>query len=103
MRQSLKSNSVRVSVIGVGSAEVYVCSVLAKETGGTYSVALDDSHLRHLLSCLVQPPSTADTSSSTPALVKMGFPHHSTSDSSKSSSLAMCMWLAYLLIYIIYP
>ncbi|NWI68138.1 TF2H2 factor, partial [Todus mexicanus] len=44
----LKAVKIRVSVIGL-SAEVRVCTVLARETGGTYHVILDESHYKELL------------------------------------------------------
>ncbi|KAL1137790.1 hypothetical protein AAG570_009486 [Ranatra chinensis] len=86
--QKLKTCGVRVSVIGVG-AEVRLCAVLCKTTGGTYSVILDDVHYKHLLHQQVLPPPAATTGSDN-ALIKMGFPHHAPTDS-KTTSLAMCM------------
>ncbi|KAB0403733.1 hypothetical protein E2I00_013134, partial [Balaenoptera physalus] len=46
--KTLKAAKIRVSVIGL-SAEVRVCTVLARETGGTYHVILDESHYKELL------------------------------------------------------
>lgn len=42
----MKSNNIRCSVIGL-AAEVHVCKTLTKETGGVYSVVLDDVHYRY--------------------------------------------------------
>ena len=44
-----------MSVIGL-SAEVRVCTVLTRETGGTYHVCLDESHFKELLLFHVKPP-----------------------------------------------
>uniref|UniRef100_A0A1B6EUB8 General transcription factor IIH subunit n=1 Tax=Cuerna arida TaxID=1464854 RepID=A0A1B6EUB8_9HEMI len=85
----LKSHNVRVSVIGL-AAEVRVCSALCRETGGTYSVVLDDRHFRDLLYQHVEPPPSAAAGSQEASLVKMGFPHHEMTEG-RSSSLTMCM------------
>ena len=53
--KALKSNNVRVSVIGL-AAEVRICRHLCRETGGEYGVLLDDHHLKQLIMNLVQPP-----------------------------------------------
>ncbi|XP_041042248.1 general transcription factor IIH subunit 2 isoform X2 [Carcharodon carcharias] len=69
----LKTAKIRVSVIGL-SAEVRVCTVLTRETGGTYHVILDESHFRELLSYHVRPPPA--NSNSECSLIRMGFPQH---------------------------
>ncbi|XP_044302431.1 general transcription factor IIH subunit 2 isoform X2 [Varanus komodoensis] len=69
----LKAVKIRVSIIGL-SAEVRVCTVLARETGGTYHVILDESHYRELLMHHVSPPPA--NSSSESSLIRMGFPQH---------------------------
>lgn len=46
--EKLKDTRVRVSVIGL-AAEVYVCKKLCTETGGSYHVALNESHFGELL------------------------------------------------------
>ncbi|KAF7250263.1 General transcription factor IIH subunit 2 [Varanus komodoensis] len=64
----LKAVKIRVSIIGL-SAEVRVCTVLARETGGTYHVILDESHYRELLMHHVSPPPA--NSSSESSLIRM--------------------------------
>uniref|UniRef100_A0A4W6FPH7 General transcription factor IIH subunit n=1 Tax=Lates calcarifer TaxID=8187 RepID=A0A4W6FPH7_LATCA len=71
--KTLKSLKVRVSVIGL-SAEVRVCTVLTRETGGLYHVILDESHFKELLMMHVKPPPAS--SSSECSLIRMGFPQH---------------------------
>ncbi|KAG7318619.1 hypothetical protein KOW79_018374 [Hemibagrus wyckioides] len=71
--KTLKSLKIRVSVIGL-SAEVRVCSVLTRETGGSYNVILDESHFKELLTFHVKPPPAS--SSSECSLIRMGFPQH---------------------------
>ncbi|PNJ60883.1 GTF2H2C isoform 7, partial [Pongo abelii] len=71
--KTLKAAKIRVSVIGL-SAEVRVCTVLARETGGTYHVILDESHYKELLTHHVSPPPAS--SSSECSLIRMGFPQH---------------------------
>lgn len=73
MITTLKSLKIRVSVIGL-SAEVRVCTVLTRETGGTYHVILDESHFKELLMFHVKPPPAS--SSSECSLIRMGFPQH---------------------------
>ncbi|XP_069792749.1 general transcription factor IIH subunit 2 isoform X2 [Narcine bancroftii] len=95
----LKATKIRVSVIGL-SAEVRVCTVLARETGGrdhcscsreqghhschigprfpflpgVHNVILDESHFRDLLNYHVRPPPA--NSNSECSLIRMGFPQH---------------------------
>ncbi|CAI5516416.1 unnamed protein product [Closterium sp. Naga37s-1] len=65
----------RCSIIGVGGAEVHICRHIAQQTGGRYSVAMDDAHLRELLmSHAPPPPVQAGSAASTASLVRMGFP-----------------------------
>ncbi|KAK1892570.1 General transcription factor IIH subunit 2 [Dissostichus eleginoides] len=71
--KTLKALKVRVSVIGL-SAEVRVCTVLTRETGGSYHVILDESHFKELLMLHVKPPPAS--SSSECSLIRMGFPQH---------------------------
>lgn len=56
--KSLKENNIRVSIIGL-AAEVRICREIAKRTGGSYNVLLDDHHLKELILNLVQPPAVA--------------------------------------------
>ncbi|XP_043967583.1 general transcription factor IIH subunit 2 isoform X1 [Gambusia affinis] len=72
--KTLKSLKVRVSVIGL-SAEVRVCTVLTRDTGGSYHVILDESHFKELLMLHVTPPPASFSSES--SLIRMGFPQHS--------------------------
>ncbi|MGH0170452.1 UNVERIFIED_CONTAM: hypothetical protein FKN15_070869, partial [Acipenser sinensis] len=67
--KSLKALKIRVSVIGL-SAEVRVCTVLTRETGGTYHVILDESHYKELLQYHVKPHPAS--SSSECSLIRMG-------------------------------
>lgn len=83
--QVCKNANVRCSVISL-AAEVHVYKKLAKETDGVFSVILDDVHLRDLLQEHVEPPPS--TVGNEPALIKMGFPSHA---SSESASLGLCM------------
>uniref|UniRef100_A0ACB8ER87 General transcription factor IIH subunit 2 n=1 Tax=Sphaerodactylus townsendi TaxID=933632 RepID=A0ACB8ER87_9SAUR len=69
----LKAVKIRVSIIGL-SAEVRVCTVIARETGGTYHVILDESHYKELLMHHVSPPPACSSSES--SLIRMGFPQH---------------------------
>ncbi|KAF4074677.1 hypothetical protein AMELA_G00242010 [Ameiurus melas] len=87
--QTLKSLKIRVSVIGL-SAEVRVCTILTRETGGSYNVILDESHFKELLTFHVKPPPAS--SSSECSLIRMGFPQHviaSASDQDSKPSFSM--------------
>nr|XP_008538057.1 PREDICTED: general transcription factor IIH subunit 2 [Equus przewalskii] len=87
--QTLKAAKIRVSVIGL-SAEVRVCTVLARETGGTYHVILDESHYKELLTHHVSPPPASSNSEC--SLIRMGFPQHtiaSLSDQDAKPSFSM--------------
>lgn len=67
-----KNEKMRCSVVGL-SAEIYVCKHLCEETGGLYSVALNESHFKDLL-LEHAPPPPAIAEFAVPSLVKMGFP-----------------------------
>uniref|UniRef100_A0A2K5DST3 VWFA domain-containing protein n=1 Tax=Aotus nancymaae TaxID=37293 RepID=A0A2K5DST3_AOTNA len=87
--KTLKAAKIRVSVIGL-SAEVRVCTVLARETGGTYHVILDESHYKELLTHHVSPPPASSNSEC--SLIRMGFPQHtiaSLSDQDAKPSFSM--------------
>ncbi|XP_040197484.1 general transcription factor IIH subunit 2 [Rana temporaria] len=73
MIKSLKASKIRVSVIGL-SAEVRVCTVLTRETGGVYHIILDESHYKELLMHHVSPPPANNSSEC--SLIRMGFPQH---------------------------
>lgn len=47
-----------------------MCTVLTRETGGSYHVILDESHFKELLMLHVKPPPA--TSSSECSLIRMG-------------------------------
>uniref|UniRef100_A0A8B9KYG0 VWFA domain-containing protein n=1 Tax=Astyanax mexicanus TaxID=7994 RepID=A0A8B9KYG0_ASTMX len=87
--KTLKELKIRVSVIGL-SAEVRVCTILTRETGGSYNVILDESHFKELLMLHVKPPPAS--SSSECSLIRMGFPQHiiaSVSDQDAKPSFSM--------------
>ncbi|GLJ40996.1 hypothetical protein SUGI_0848700 [Cryptomeria japonica] len=67
-----KDAKMRCSVVGL-SAEIYICKHLCEETGGVYSVALDESHFKDLL-LEHAPPPPAIAEFAVASLVKMGFP-----------------------------
>lgn len=79
--EQLRRDRIRVSIVSV-SAQVRVSERIAKETGGTYAVALDPDHFKALLfeEHIRPPPITSTTGSSgqaappTSYLVPMGFP-----------------------------
>lgn len=84
--ESVRKVGIRCSIIGL-AAEVHVCKLLARVTGGDFGVALDDVHFRELLlQQVLPPPSATITTPSGPnatvaptidaSLVKMGFPQH---------------------------
>uniref|UniRef100_A0A9J8BJS5 General transcription factor IIH subunit n=1 Tax=Cyprinus carpio carpio TaxID=630221 RepID=A0A9J8BJS5_CYPCA len=87
--KTLNGLKIRVSVIGL-SAEVRVCTILTRETGGSYNVILDESHFKELLILHVKPPPAS--SSSECSLIRMGFPQHaiaSMSDQDAKPSFSM--------------
>ena len=80
-----KKSNLRCSVISL-AAEVRIYKKLATETNGSFAVSIDDVHLRDLLHDNVEP--LESTAGAQPALIKMGFPSHASSD---SASLGLCM------------
>ncbi|XP_056602502.1 general transcription factor IIH subunit 2 [Triplophysa dalaica] len=87
--KTIKDLKIRVSVIGL-SAEVRVCTILTRETGGSYNVILDEGHFKELLMLHVKPPPAS--SSSECSLIRMGFPQHviaSMSDQDAKPSFSM--------------
>ncbi|KAH9681025.1 General transcription factor IIH subunit 2 [Citrus sinensis] len=70
--QKCKESKIRCSVIGL-SAEMFICKHLCQETGGTYSVALDESHSKELI-LEHAPPPPAIAEFAIASLIKMGFP-----------------------------
>ncbi|KAL0542001.1 hypothetical protein IC582_022086 [Cucumis melo] len=81
--QKCKTSKIRCSVIGL-TAEIFICRHLCQETGGSYSVALDESHFKELL-LEHAPPPPAIADSAMPNLIKMGFPQRAA-----ESSIAIC-------------
>ncbi|KAK9154109.1 hypothetical protein Sjap_001589 [Stephania japonica] len=70
--QKCKNSKIRCSVVGL-SAEIYICKHLCQETGGTYTVAMDEAHMKELLlEHAPPPPAIAEFAVSN--LIKMGFP-----------------------------
>ncbi|XP_077239516.1 general transcription factor II H2 [Tasmannia lanceolata] len=70
--QKCKKAKIRCSVVGL-SAEIYICKHLCEETGGSYTVALDESHFKELL-LEHAPPPPAIAEFAIANLIKMGFP-----------------------------
>ncbi|XP_010257340.1 PREDICTED: general transcription factor IIH subunit 2 [Nelumbo nucifera] len=70
--QKCKKSKIRCSVVGL-SAEIYICKHLCQETGGSYTVALDESHFKELL-LEHAPPPPAIAEFAIANLIKMGFP-----------------------------
>mmetsp|Transcript_11153 Transcript_11153/g.33448 ORF Transcript_11153/g.33448 Transcript_11153/m.33448 type:complete len:453 (+) Transcript_11153:338-1696(+) len=70
--KAARQHRVRASVVGL-SAQVHVCELLTKQTGGTYSVALDERHLEEVVRQHAPPPPTAAASTAA-SMVRMGFP-----------------------------
>ncbi|KAJ6835088.1 putative general transcription factor IIH subunit 2 [Iris pallida] len=67
-----KIAKIRCSVVGL-SAEIFICKYLCEETGGSYTVALDESHFKELLlEHAPPPPAIAEYAAAN--LIKMGFP-----------------------------
>ncbi|XP_022157930.1 general transcription factor IIH subunit 2 [Momordica charantia] len=81
--QKCKTSKIRCSVIGL-TAEIFICRHLCQETGGSYSIALDESHFKELL-LEHAPPPPAIADSAMPNLIKMGFPQRAA-----ESSIAIC-------------
>lgn len=70
--QRCKKAKIRCSIVGL-SAEIFICKHICQETGGSYSVALDEAHLKELvLEHAPPPPAIAEFAISN--LIKMGFP-----------------------------
>ncbi|KAG6543114.1 hypothetical protein Mapa_015363 [Marchantia paleacea] len=67
-----KKANIRCSVVGL-SAEIYICKTLCDKTGGVYSVAISESHLKELV-LEHAPPPPAVAESAVASLVRMGFP-----------------------------
>eukprot|EP00762_Andalucia_godoyi_P001097 ANDGO_01990.mRNA.1 General transcription factor IIH subunit 2 len=64
---------IHVSIVGV-AAEVFVCSNIAKQTGGIYRISLDANHHHELLFSFASPPPQTEDDIQAPCIVSMGFP-----------------------------
>ncbi|XP_039271856.2 general transcription factor IIH subunit 2-like [Styela clava] len=84
--EGMKKQSIRCSVVGL-SAEIHICSKLARDTGGVYGVVLDESHFLDLLRDHIPPPPSSSRVES--SLIKMGFPQHI--PSGQTEKISMCM------------
>ncbi|XVF47131.1 hypothetical protein PTKIN_Ptkin03bG0084400 [Pterospermum kingtungense] len=83
--QKSKKSKIRRSVIGL-AAEMFMCKHLCQETGGTDSVALDESHFKELiLEHAPPPPAIAEFAIAN--LIKMGFPQRAAEG---SVSICLC-------------
>lgn len=81
--QKCKKSKIRCSVIGL-SAEMFICKHLCQETGGLYSVAIDEAHLKELiLEHAPPPPAIAEYAIAN--LIKMGFPQRAA-----EASISIC-------------
>ncbi|PVU86692.1 hypothetical protein BB560_006624 [Smittium megazygosporum] len=67
----LNSENVRVSIVQM-AAEVYLFKKVSLDTGGTFSVCLNEIHFRELVMAFIHPPPTL-TINSDSSLVQMGF------------------------------
>ncbi|XP_057437928.1 general transcription factor IIH subunit 2 [Lotus japonicus] len=81
--QKCRKSKIRCSVIGL-AAEMFICKHICQETGGTYSVALDESHFKELV-LEHAPPPPAIAEYATANLIKMGFPQRAA-----EGSVAIC-------------
>lgn len=86
--QSMKTDSIRCSVIGL-AAELYICKRMATKTGGEHGVVLDDKHYKEQLNAHIDPPPAATRLDA--ALVKMGFPHQALHCKAPDTSMTVCM------------
>ncbi|KAI5072230.1 hypothetical protein GOP47_0012336 [Adiantum capillus-veneris] len=78
-----KMAKIRCSLVGL-SAEIYICKLLCERTGGIYSVALNENHLKELI-LEHAPPPPALAESAIASLVRMGFPERSSEE-----AVALC-------------
>jgi transcription initiation factor TFIIH subunit 2 len=67
----LQESEIKVSIIGL-SAQLKVCELICKQTGGSYHVILGASHYKEMLhGFVIPPPLTNETKS---RMIPMGFP-----------------------------
>lgn len=83
--QKVKDANIRVSVVGL-AAELYVCKDISRDTGGSFSVCINDVHLKELIREHLEPPAASVKMDHT--LIKVGFPHQVNADAKP----ALCMW-----------
>ncbi|XP_047495415.1 general transcription factor IIH subunit 2-like [Penaeus chinensis] len=83
--QKVKDSNIRVSVVGI-SAELHVCKMISKDTGGSFSVSINDLHLKELIFEHLEPPPASVKMDHT--LIKVGFPHQVNTDA--RPALCMC-------------
>jgi len=82
-----KQCKIRCSVINL-SAEVRIYRELARETGGSHNVILDDLHFKDLLAAHLDPPPCATTTES--SLIRMGFPSHAGREGEGGLGMCLC-------------
>lgn len=70
--QKCKKSKIRCSIVGL-AAEMFICKHICQETGGSYSVAMDEPHLKDLL-LEHAPPPPAIAEYAIASLIRMGFP-----------------------------
>ncbi|PSC68451.1 general transcription factor IIH subunit 2 [Micractinium conductrix] len=70
--KAAKQHRVRASVVGL-AAEMYICKRMTQQTGGTYTVAMNEHHLQEMVLEHAVPPPVPPGSSAV-SLVRMGFP-----------------------------
>ncbi|KAJ1271818.1 hypothetical protein BS78_06G155000 [Paspalum vaginatum] len=76
--EKCKKSKIRCSVIGL-AAEIFICKHLCEQTGGSYTVSLDESHFKELLlEHAPPPPAIAEYAAAN--LIKMGFPQRGAED-----------------------
>lgn len=83
--QKVQDSNIRVSVVGL-AAELHVCKDITKTTGGSFSVSINDLHLKELINEHLEPPPASTKMDHT--LIKVGFPHQINADAKP----ALCMW-----------
>ncbi|KAJ3321856.1 hypothetical protein HDV06_003858 [Boothiomyces sp. JEL0866] len=66
----LKTDSIRVSIINL-SAQMHICEMICKSTGGTFTVVQNQGHYRDLLFNTIPPPPLITKSQ----MIQMGFPN----------------------------
>ncbi|KAJ3214123.1 hypothetical protein HDU67_002032 [Dinochytrium kinnereticum] len=70
--EQLKKDNIRVSIIGL-TAEMKICKTICKETNGSYTVVLSETHLKETISQNVPPP-PMESKKAVTMMIEMGFP-----------------------------